>query len=46
MSEVLLGFQGLSIFLLLKTVVTEKILLGDAQGPMGVSEVSYTMTMP
>ena len=45
MTELLLEGQGLRTFLQLKTAVTEKILVGDAQVPMGVTEESYAMTV-
>ena len=45
MTELLLEGQGLRTFLQLKTAVTEKILVGDAQVPMGVTEESYAMTI-
>ena len=44
-TELLLEGQGLMIFLWLKTVVTEKILAGNAQVPIGVTEESYQMTI-
>ena len=45
MTELLLEGQGLRTFLQLKTAVTEKVLVGDAQVPMGVTEESYAMTI-
>ena len=45
MTELLLDGQGLRTFLQLKATVTEKVLVGDTLVPMGVTEVSYTMTI-
>ena len=45
MTELLLEGQGLHTFLQLKAAVTEKVLVGDAQVPMGVTEESYAMTI-
>ena len=40
LTELLLEGQDLRTVLQLKTVVTEKIIVGDAQVPMGVREES------
>ena len=45
MTELLLEGQGLCTFLHLKTAVTEKVLVGDEQVPMGVTEESYAMAI-
>ncbi len=45
LNELLLEGQGFRMFLQLKTAVTEKILPGDAQGPMRVTQKSYQMTI-
>ena len=45
MTELLLEGQWLCTFLQLKTAVTKKVLVGDAQVPMGVTEESYAMTI-
>ena len=45
LNELLLEGQGFRMFLQLKTAVTEKILPGDAQGPMRVTQKSYWMTI-
>ena len=45
MTELLLEGQGLRTFLQLKAAVTEKVLVGDEQAPMGVTKESYAMTI-
>ena len=45
MTKLLLEGQGLRTFLQLKTAVIKKVLVGDAQVPMGVTEESYAMTI-
>ena len=45
MAELLLKSQGLYIFLQLKTAMTKKILVGDAQIPMGIIKESYAMSI-